>query len=69
MLQLQIILEIIDVTTKNEVYSCVYKNATIDNELHFYSRVYYRNAAIGVNLLVVNKRSYMMYKTQLYGDL
>ena len=34
-----------------------------------YSGVYYRNAAIGVNLLVVNKRSYMVYKTQLQGDL
>ena len=32
MLQLQIILEIIDVTTKNEVYSCIYKNAAIDKK-------------------------------------
>ena len=29
----------------------------------------YKNAAIGVNLWVVNKRSYMVYKTQLEGDM
>ena len=36
------ILQVWRITTKNEVYSCVYKNAAIDNELRFYSRVFKR---------------------------